>query len=245
MTIIKYKEYLISWLKDELQKTGCNGFVVGISGGIDSAVVASLAKAASENNFFVSMPINSIKEEHNDSLKVMRHLGSPDNVIDLSKNYDDLVKTLKIKDKMSLANIKPRLRMTTLYAIAQEKKYLVLGTDNYIEYMIGYFTKHGDGACDLLPLVQLTKGQVKELAHTLDVPEFIINKKPTAGLWSGQTDEEELGISYDVLDQYSESKKVSAKDKKIIENLIKVSQHKRSKVPMPKAYLPKIVDFSK
>lgn len=235
-----YSAYLIEWLKEQLVLTNTKGFVVGISGGIDSAVVGALAKKATNNVLVVTMPINNIKKEYEDAVKIIKHLDVKSVDVDLSDEYNSLEKKLNLNHDLSNANIKPRLRMLTLYAYAQANNYLVLGTDNFIEYMIGYFTKHGDGACDLLPLVNLNKGEVKELAKVLKLPEFVISKKPTAGLWEGQTDEDEIGVSYDVLDQFSMGKTIDDTDKTKIEKLIKISAHKRNKAPMPKPYNAKI-----
>jgi NAD+ synthase len=156
----------------------------------------------------------------------------------LDSVFDSLLKVLP-DDKLdphlkrlAQANIKARLRMTTLYYFANRFKYLVVGSGNRDELAVGYFTKYGDGGVDILPLGNLLKGQVKELAKFLAVPEPIINKPPSAGLWEGQTDEEELGFSYDELDLYLASGEASAALKKRIESMLAATQHKRQPPPV-------------
>jgi len=136
---------------------------------------------------------------------------------------------------LPLANIKPRLRMTVLYYYANRLNYFVIGTGNKSELTVGYFTKYGDGGCDLLPLGNLTKRNVYSLARSLKVSEKIIDKPPSAGLWKGQTDEAELGITYQEIDNFIEGKTVSDSVKIKIEELIRKSEHKRN--------MPKIPDF--
>ncbi len=126
------------------------------------------------------------------------------------------------------ANMRARLRMTTLYAVANNFGYLVVGTDNAAEWHTGYFTKYGDGGVDLVPLVHFTKGEVRELAKILGVPEEIINKAPSAGLWEGQTDENEMGTTYNMIDAYLKGEEIPEKDRTIIERLHAVSEHKRN-----------------
>ncbi|MFN3966799.1 MAG: NAD(+) synthase, partial [Endomicrobiia bacterium] len=125
--------------------------------------------------------------------------------------------------KIARGNLKPRLRMLVLYYFANKLNYLVAGTGNKSEIMMGYFTKYGDGGVDILPIGDLLKKDVIQLARKLEIPERIINKKPSAGLWPGQTDEEEMGITYKKLDKILESKSKNSK----IENIIKKTEHKR------------------
>ena len=133
--------------------------------------------------------------------------------------------------KLASANIKPRLRMITVYAIAQTLGYLVCGTGNKDEVTIGYFTKYGDGGSDFMPLADLTKGEVREIARVLNIPSVVIDKPPSAGLWEGQTDEQEMGLTYDVLDAYVSGQPVSERDAREIECRIRASEHKRSMPP--------------
>ena len=235
MKLIKYKNYLVSWLQEKVKDAGSKGVVVGLSGGVDSSVVAAIAKEAFPNNSIgVYLPIGNMGQDLIDAKLVAEKINIETKEINLTTTYEEIKKVMNVKNKLSNANIKPRLRMTALYAIAQENNYLVLGTDNAAEWILGYFTKYGDGGVDLLPIIHLLKSQVKELAKKLDLPKVVYTKKPTAALWEGQSDEEELGVSYDEVDAYIQGKKISDKSKKIIEHQIKSTQHKREKLPTPK-----------
>ncbi|WGI36288.1 NAD(+) synthase [Mesomycoplasma lagogenitalium] len=236
MNYKKYFNYLVSWLKEEVEKANMKGVIVGLSGGIDSSLVAVIAKKAFPNNSLgVILPINSMKNDKDDIKKLVSKFEIESIEINLKSTYDMLLSQIPLNDKLAIANIKPRLRMTTLYALAQEKKYLVLGTDNFSEMFLGYFTKYGDGGVDLLPIVQLTKYQVRQLSKELNIPESIISKVPTAGLWDGQSDEQELGFTYDDFDQYLKDKsKLSEKIINLIEKQHKITEHKRSPLPRPK-----------
>nr|WP_318028975.1 NAD(+) synthase [Mycoplasmopsis bovis] len=157
--------------------------------------------------------------------------------ISLEKSFEEIKKSLnnEVDNLLAISNIKPRLRMTALYAYAQQNNYLVMGTDNQDEYFIGYFTKHGDGGVDLLPISKLLKSEVREIAKYLNVPESIINKKPSAGLWEGQSDEDELGFTYNELDKYLLNDKDGIRENSIvkIERMHKTSAHKRDKAGLP------------
>ncbi|MFP4020708.1 MAG: NAD(+) synthase [Halanaerobium sp.] len=193
----KIKNNLVNWLQKKVKNAGLDGAVVGLSGGIDSAVTARLCQLAFGDELLtVIMPCHSSSKDREDALKVAGGFGMQVIENDLSEIYDHFLDNLKqsgIKGgKLAEANIKPRLRMTALYYFAQAKNYLVVGTDNWSELKIGYFTKHGDGGIDLAPLGSLVKHEVKELARELEIPAEIIEKKPSAGLWGGQTDESEM-----------------------------------------------------
>ena len=129
---------------------------------------------------------------------------------------------------MAYANIKPRLRMTTLYYYAQLKKYLVAGTGNKSEFTVGYFTKYGDSGSDLMPLVDFTKKEIYELAKYLGVPDKIIQKPPSAGLFENQTDEDEMGFSYDDLEKFINNEKIDSNIEEKIKRMVKISEHKRN-----------------
>ncbi|WP_322941650.1 NAD(+) synthase [Mycoplasmopsis canis] len=235
-----YIKKIQNFLKNRLKQANANGFIVGISGGIDSSLVYMLAKSIKPNDTLgVVMPIKKMTEM---DLKHIRELQNVhrDNflTVDLSDSFETLTKTLNLCNDLSIANIKPRLRMTTLYALAQERNYLVVGTDNADEVFIGYFTKYGDGGVDLLPISKLTKGEVKFISKIMQVPDSIINKKPSAGLWDGQTDESELGFSYDDLDFYLNHQNqkelieqhINPKVIEKIEYKHKITKHKREKI---------------
>lgn len=148
--------------------------------------------------------------------------------INLVKPCKKLIKCLKVSDKMTIANIKPRVRMTTLYALASTNKSLVLGTSNADELYLGYFTKFGDSGCDLMPIARLNKAQVYELAKELNIPKIIIDRAPSASLFEDQSDEQEMGVTYQEIDQYLSNKKISPKSTKIINTLHCNNLHKLS-----------------
>src|SRR5690606_26559298 len=136
------------------------------------------------------------------------------------------------QDQLANANLRARLRMSTLYTIAAHRNYLVVGTDNASEWYTGYFTKYGDGGVDILPLVDFTKTEVREMAKVLGVPEKIIKKVPSADLWEEQTDEMEMGITYAVIDAYLKGETIPEADKVLIESMHEKSQHKRESLQM-------------
>jgi NAD+ synthase len=238
-------EKLIEWLREQVKEAGLNGAIVGISGGIDSAVVAHLIKRAfPENSLGLIMPCKSNPKDKEDALKVVESCGINYFVIDLTETHKTLFaeveRQLKEKGewneetaKLGDANTRARLRMTTLYAVANNYGYLVVGTDNAAEWHTGYFTKYGDGGVDLVPLVHFTKGEVREMARILGVPEEIITKAPSAGLWEGQTDENEMGTTYDMIDKYLKGEDIPEKDRQIIERLHNRSHHKRRLAAAP------------
>jgi NAD+ synthase len=238
-------EKLIEWLREQVKEAGLNGAIVGISGGIDSAVVAHLIKRAFPNNSLgLIMPCKSNPKDKEDALKVVESCGIDYYVIDLTEThhtlFGEIERQLKEKGewnekaaKLGDANTRARLRMTTLYAVANNYGYLVVGTDNAAEWHTGYFTKYGDGGVDLVPLVHFTKGEVREMARILGVPEEIITKAPSAGLWEGQTDENEMGTTYEMIDKYLKGEEIPEKDRQIIERLHNRSHHKRRLAAAP------------
>jgi NAD+ synthase len=226
---------LCDWIGDKATKAKAEGVAFGLSGGIDSAVVAALSiKVFPKNTLALIMPCYNLENDTNDAIDLINKFNLSYKIIDLSTVYDSFIYLLDDKEKegsfkLAEANIKPRLRMITLYYFANKLNYLVVGTGNKSELTIGYFTKYGDGGADILPLGNLLKNQVKELAEYLGIPKKIINKPPSAGLWEGQTDEEEIGISYNQLDKYLKAGKLNDKiiEKKIQDKIIQ-SAHKRN-----------------
>jgi len=257
---MEYCYKIAEWIKDYFQETGKTKAIVGISGGIDSAVVASLCVKAlgKENVLGVIIPIESSIYDGLDAMKVIEKLGidhievhgdSPfyktwqkiiDSTIGLARE-NKLIKN----HKLVKGNVKARIRMTTLYAISEMTNGLVVGTTNKTEALIGYATKYGDGGVDIEPIMDYYKTEVFEMARYLDVPVSIINKKPSAGLWDGQTDEDELGMSYAEIDmalklikgepfygvQKTQSWSLFKETVAKVEKLIQTTEHKRNLPP--------------
>ncbi|MFA5421285.1 MAG: NAD(+) synthase [Bacilli bacterium] len=243
MKLCAYLSEIETFLQQYLRDAHASSYVLGVSGGIDSALAASLARRAvgKEHLLALLMPIDSDASDLKDGLELCQKLDIAYRVIDLSDVYHSLISKFKFADdasgKMACNNTKVRLRMVTLYAFAQSRGSLVLGTDNADEIHVGYFTKYGDGAADLAPIAELTKGEVYEASRLLGVPTSIIERVPTAGLFAGQTDEGELGITYEQLDCYLLGRPVDGKVAERISYLHRISEHKRSPIPRPKKYL--------
>jgi NAD+ synthase len=229
------KSKIVSWIKQQVEDSGAKGIVLGLSGGIDSAVVAALTKeAVGKNNLLVLfMPCNSNPQDLKDAELVAHQLELKSKLVDLSAVYNNFLKVLPGAISLARGNLKPRLRMSTLYYFANKLNYLVCGTGNKSELLVGYFTKYGDGGVDILPIADLFKRQVRKLARELKIPQSIITKPPTAGLWNGQTDEGEMGITYneldDILDRFCNHKKQVAGSKSVnkVIRMYKNSEHKR------------------
>ena len=234
MDYTKYIDYLITWIKKKVNDSGAKGVILGLSGGIDSALVAALSKLAFPNNSLgIIMPINNMDHDLGDIDLLIKKIKIKTNTIDLELPFNILKEKLALEDEKSISNIKPRLRMTTLYSLAQERNYLVLGTGNKVEWELGYFTKYGDGGADIYPIINLLKFQVNDIAKILGVPLSIINKKPSAGLFEGQTDEDDLGFSYKDADNYFLKKYVNDDIKAKINSFMIKSNHKRNNIIKP------------
>ena len=229
----------VLWIREKVSAAGSTGVVFGISGGLDSSVVAVLCRRAYTKNILaLLMPCHSSQQDEQHAMAVASKFSIPTQTIVLDDIYDSLLKILPLDEdsatsQLAKGNLKARLRMLTLYFYANQLRYLVVGSGNKSELAVGYFTKHGDGSVDILPLGNLVKRQVKELAEFLEVPQAIINKPPSAGLWAGQTDEDELGLSYNELDDYLTGGKIPEKIRQKIEKLIASSDHKRKPPPVP------------
>jgi NAD+ synthase len=221
---------IVQWLKDELNKTKTKGFVLGISGGLDSSVCAALIKKATADCLGLILPIESDIKDIDDASEVASVINLKTQYIDLTSVYNSLIKFLPDNNQIALGNIRARLRMVVIYYYANLNNYLVCGTGNKTELSLGYFTKYGDGACDILPLGDLYKFEVREIARVLGIPEQIIKKVPSAGLWQGQTDEGEIGFSYDVMDktlQEIEKNQIKGDVAKKLKFRIEHNEHKR------------------
>jgi len=230
---------LISWIRDRVLSTGCKGIVVGMSGGLDSSVLAVLCQRAFPQSMLgVLMPCHSSQEDGEHAQIVASKFSIPTRIVVLDTVFDILLKAVAsdraepTASRLAKANLKVRLRMLTLYYLANQLKYMVAGPSNRSELAIGYFTKYGDGGVDILPLGNLVKGQIRELASFLGIPQQIIDKPPSAGLWQGQTDESELGLSYEELDRYLVTGEASNELREKIESMIAASNHKRSLPPI-------------
>jgi NAD+ synthase len=250
---------IAGWLRFQMEQVGASRLVLGLSGGIDSAVVCALSTMAAGPSRVIAaiMPIHSRPEDMRDAEMVASAFEVIPRVIDLVPAHDALIaampdeNTAGLEDanvdparqatrrQLARANVKPRLRMTTLYYLANRYNGLVVGTGNKTELAIGYFTKYGDGGVDILPLGDLDKTAVRSLARALGVPEPVISKPPSAGLWEGQTDEAEIGLTYADLDralasfaggEIGESLAPDTTDR--ISALITASEHKRRPIPV-------------
>lgn len=231
---------LTAWIKEKVLAAGCKGAVLGISGGIDSSVLAALCvEAFPQNTLGLIMPCHSIDEDRVHAEAVAEKFSIPTRTVTLDGVFDAYLKILPdFKPDPSLtqlaqANLKARLRMITLYYAANQLKYLVAGSGNRSELTVGYFTKHGDSGVDILPLGNLVKKEVGELARFLKIPQEIIDKPPSAGLWAGQTDEAEMGFSYEALDKYILTGSAPEALKKRIEAMKDNSAHKTTTPAIP------------
>ncbi len=224
-----YKK-LIKGTKDYFKKTGFSRAVVGVSGGIDSALSLMLVADAIGNKNITAllMPEKGLSkiEDVKDSIELCKSLKVNYKIIEINS----ILNNFKMKqNKNSLINLKPRIRMLLLYNYASTNNALVIGTSNKTELKLGYFTKYGDGACDIEVIGDLYKTEVWKLAKYLKIPENIINKTPSAGLFKGQSDEAEIGASYTEIDGMLIGKgKINNKIKKLIEK----NKHKTERIPI-------------
>lgn len=233
-------ENAIKWIQEYVKNSGAKGVVIGNSGGKDSATVLAMAVNAigKENVLAVSMPCFSISNDFDDAKLVADAFGVRFLKVDLSNCYQEMENEINLQlnqnlSKESTINIKPRLRMTTLYGIAQTLGYLVIGTGNLCEAMVGYTTKWGDSASDFNPIGNFTVDEVLEIGRILGVPDKILKKSPNDGL-GGLTDEEKMGIKYSQIAEMIEVGDTDENAKKEILKRYNASKHKRSLVPVYK-----------
>ena len=247
--------YIVNWLDEYASKAGMEGFVLGISGGIDSAVTSTLCAMTGKKLICLNLPIHQAPNQFDRSNKHIAWLkenfeGVSSEVVDLTTTFDQTCEDFpaEIQDQLTMANVRARLRMTTLYAFAGHHKYLVAGTGNKVEdFGVGFFTKYGDGGVDLSPIADLVKTQVYAIAAELNIIEEIQQAKPTDGLWGDdRTDEDQIGASYPELEwamNYIEQNKTTeltqrqAEVMRIYKSLNRANQHKM--VPIPVCEIPK------
>jgi NAD+ synthase len=242
-------EYISEWLKEYCNKAGLSGFVIGISGGIDSALTSTLCALTGKRVILISMPIRQTSAEFNraknhiaDLTKRFSNVESLE--IDLTSTFTQLEKDLPLNVRehhLAMANSRARLRMTTLYAIGQVNGCLVAGTGNKVEdFGVGFYTKYGDGGVDLSPIADLTKSQVWEISREVEVIQEIIDAKPTDGLWEdGRSDEDQIGASYPELEwamDFEGDESILSERQievlKIYRHLNKINQHKMEPIPV-------------
>ncbi len=229
---------LVEWIRGQVEIARGKGVVLGLSGGVDSAVVAVLCERAFPDSIIgINLPCYSDPQDQEHAKMVANTFSIPYKVIVLDDLYDSFLKKLPTNrvdpalDRLAKSNLKVRLRMITLYYHANRLNYLVVGSGNRSEITVGYFTKWGDAGVDMMPIANLVKREVIELAQYLGVPQPIIDKPPSAGLWAGQTDEKEMGITYKNLDRYILTGEANTKVQARIEAMNKGSEHKR-KMPL-------------
>jgi NAD+ synthase len=229
----------VQYIQNILSAAHADGIIYGNSGGKDSALVGILCKMACENTVGLIMPGGSKQNydsDKRDAEIVARQYGIDSRYIDLADlraSFVSVIGKITHISQAGLTNIMPRLRMTALYTVAASENRLVAGTGNRSEIYMGYFTKWGDGACDFNPIADLTVTETYEFLRYFNAPDSVLVKPPSGGLFDGQTDEAEMGISYESIDAYLLTGKSSAEDKAIIDRLHSISEHKRA---MPSVY---------
>lgn len=255
MNTHKIIEHIVSWLKDYCHESGMNGFVVGVSGGIDSAVTSTLCAKTGLPVFCLNMPIRQKPDQVTLSSMHIKQLSKRfDNVqgeqVNLTGSFEQLQKNLPkdIQDDLTMANLRSRLRMLTLYAYAGNKRMLVAGTGNKVEdFGIGFFTKYGDGGVDLSPIADLMKTEVYAIGEALGVDEKIMNADPTDGLWEdGRSDEDSIGATYPelewamIFEESSEDEEaLSDRQKEVLAIYRKFNRANKHKMePIPVCHIP-------
>lgn len=226
-------EQRVAFIQGLLQDAGATGIVYGNSGGKDSALVGILCKAACADTLGILMPCNSTRNfgsDMDDGLAVSRQFKIDSRVLDLTEQCALAVNNLEAittPNAAALSNLAPRLRMIALYAVAASENRMVAGTGNRSERYMGYFTKWGDGACDFNPISDLGVEEIFEFLRYLNAPASIIEKAPSAGLFEGQTDEADMGVTYRAIDAYIETGIATPEDLAIIQRYHAHSEHKR------------------
>ncbi len=227
-------EKRVAFIRQVLAESGCRGIVFGNSGGKDSALVGILCKMACDNTLGVLMPCATTQNygsDTDDALLLAAQFQIESRTVDLTEARNAEIAALEAAgvamNSSAVSNIAPRLRMTTLYALAAAEGRLVAGTGNKCEIYMGYFTKWGDGAADFNPIADLTVSEIFAFLDYLDGPESIRKKAPSAGLFEGQTDEKEMGVTYAAIERYMDGGEVTPEEKAIIDRFHRISEHKR------------------
>ena len=227
----------VRWIRELVENSGSKGIIFGNSGGKDSALVGILCKAACDNTVGIIMPCASKRnfgEDADDGRALAEQFGIESRIVDLTAVREkelEALSSVTAPTDLAIANIAPRLRMTTLYTIGQSEGRLVAGTGNRSEAYMGYFTKWGDGAHDFNPIADLTATEIFAFLRYLNAPKSIIEKAPSAGLFDGQTDEKEMGVTYRAIDEYLTEGTGSEEDLAIIRRYHSRSEHKRRPIP--------------
>jgi len=227
----KVADTIQRWMRERVTKAGARGVVVGVSGGIDSAVTAVLCKREFDENVTgLIMPCESLDDDGIDAATLCSTFAIYSEVVELGDTYNSMLKLFPetFDCKLARANLKSRLRMCALYYVANTCNYLVAGTSNLTEIELGYYTKYGDGGVDIEPIGSLYKTHVRKFAEHLGVPERILTKAPSAGLWEGQTDEKEIGMTYTQMDRALAG--IDCQDGTLSKRMLQ-SQHKRQMPP--------------
>lgn len=233
-------EKRVAFIKKAMAEAHADGIVFGNSGGKDSALVGILCKMACDNVLGVIMPCQSKRnfgEDMDDGMDVAKQFNIETITVDLTSVKEEMVKQIESVTSATdtaKSNIAPRLRMTTLYTIAQSRNAMVAGTGNKCELYMGYFTKWGDGGCDINPIADLTVSEIYEFLTYLNAPENIIKKAPSAGLFEGQTDEQEMGVTYKQIEEVMATG--TTEDKAAAEKIIRTNQRTEHKRRMPLWY---------
>lgn len=241
------KDYVFKitkWIKTQVENARAKGVVLGMSSGVDCSTVARLCQEANINTHLIIMPYGESmhkSKSYNCAMELINKFKFSYHIFDIKQAIDslqitkesNLVNELNISNlALAQANLRPRIRMTYLYQYAAINNLLVIGTGNLSERTIGYFTKWGDGACDFNPIANLTKKEVYTLAKYLQIPESIINKQPSAELWEGQSDEEEIGMTYEKIDNYILNGTTgNEEDDNLIKTKSKRANHKLQQIP--------------
>ncbi len=244
----KAKTKIIDFIQDRVDEAGAQGVVLGLSGGIDSALTAALcSKSLGDNVLAIFMPEEGVTDpqDYEDVQELSQEFGIRLKEIEISSIFEKMKEEIEPekKSRMADANLKVRIRMILLYYHANLLNYLVVGTNNKSELKCGYFTKYGDGAADISPAVSLYKTQVKELAREIGVPQNIIDKEPTAGLWEGQTDESELGLPYPKIDRIYAGLEIGLNPEEISKAIDVSKEEVQEFIELEKSTRHKVVDI--